>query len=114
MDLTGIWTNELRSVMVLRTSQEGDNLSGTYHSIVGRDPGYRNLAGRTSPEDGAKQMVGFTVVFYVDEMPKGYGHYTVCAWSGWAEAAGSAQLIRTHWLLTENIFDRNSEWASTN
>jgi len=36
MSLTGIWTNELRSVMLLIEGADR-SLAGFYHSVVGRD-----------------------------------------------------------------------------
>ena len=46
MSLTGVWMNELRSVLVLR-EHEDRSLTGQYRSMVGRDPrSSRCLAGR--------------------------------------------------------------------
>jgi len=77
MSLTGVWTNELRSVMLLR---EGADLAltGVFHSFVGRDSGFRTLAGRASAREGGKQMVGFTVSFEIASPGEGYGHFSVC------------------------------------
>jgi hypothetical protein len=114
MSLTGIWTNELRSVMLLREDADG-GLTGIYHSIVGRDPGYRALAGRTSPDDSGKQMVAFAVCFKIDAPSDGYGHYSVCGWSGWSETDDDDTLVmKTHWLLSVNLLDSKDEWAATN
>ena len=62
MALTGVWLNELNSVMVL-IEDANHGLTGKYRSIVGRDPNLRDLAGRTNYLDGNKQMVGFAVCF---------------------------------------------------
>jgi len=114
MSLTGIWTNELRSVMLLRENAD-HSLDGIYHSIVGRDPGYRALSGRTNDVESGKQMVAFSVCFEIDKPSPGYGKYSVCAWSGWAEENAKKQLeIDTHWLLSISVLDRAAEWAATN
>jgi Avidin family len=113
MSLTGIWTNELRSKVPIREHAD-HSVTGIYHSIVGRDPGFRALAGRTNKVDGRKQMVAWAVCFEVADPGAGYGHYSVCAWSGWGEQDDlGAELIKTHWLLTVNIFDKKGEWAAT-
>lgn len=114
MSLTGIWTNELRSVVLIK--QKADfSIEGTYHSLVGRDPNPRPLAGRTCPVDGAKQMVAWAVCFQIEKPSEGYGSYSVCAWSGWAvQDEIGAELIKTHWLLTINVFDQRQDWSSTN
>jgi Avidin family len=89
-------------------------LSGIYHSIVGRDPGYRALAGRASPQDGPKQMAAFTVCFEIADPSPGYGHNSVCGWSGWNEIDDNgASVIKTHWLLSVNVLDPKAEWSAT-
>lgn len=47
MPLTGVWMNELNSIMVLIEGKDG-SLTGKYRSIVGRDPHIRDLSGRAS------------------------------------------------------------------
>lgn len=84
MSLTGVWTNELRSVMLLREDAE-HAITGIFHSLVGRDPRFRTVAGRTSSENGGKQMAGFSATFEIARSGKGYGHFSACTWSGWAE-----------------------------
>jgi Avidin family len=101
MSLTGIWTNELRS-KVLLVENSDHSPSGLYHSIVGRDSGIRPLSGRTSAIDGAKQMLAFAVCFEI-EPPPGYGRFSVCGWTGWGERDElGAELVKTHSLLTSN------------
>src|SRR5579884_284761 len=113
MSLTGIWTNELRSKMLL-VERADHQLEGVYHSIVGRDPGFRALAGRTNVHEGAKQMTAWAVCFEVETPGEGIGHFPVCAWSGWAERDDlGADLIKTQWLLTSNTLDKKDNWAST-
>jgi len=60
MSLTGVWTNELRSLRLLREGAD-HGLTGVFHSLVGRESGSRTLAGRTSCEEDGKQMVGFAL-----------------------------------------------------
>lgn len=109
MALTGVWLNELKSIMVLKENPDG-SLSGKYRSIVGRDPHTRDLAGRTSPEEQGKQMLGFAVCFKIDNPASGYGHHSVCGWSGWAR---DGKTITTHWLLTVSVIKKEDEWSST-
>jgi hypothetical protein len=112
--MTGVWTNELRSVMLLREDSEHE-LTGIFRSIVGRDPGFRTLAGRISSEDGGRRMVGFAVTFEIATPGEGYGRFSVCAWSGWAEKDEfGAELLKTHWLLSVSLLDKNKDWAATN
>jgi hypothetical protein len=112
--MTGVWTNELRSVMLLREDAERE-LTGIFRSIVGRDPGFRTLAGRISSEDGGRRMVGFAVTFEIATPGEGYGPFSVCAWSGWTEKDEfGAELLKTHWLLSVSLLDKNKDWAATN
>lgn len=114
MSLTGVWTNELRSVMLLREDAD-HGLTGILRSLVGRDPGFRTLAGRISSDDGGRRMVGFAVCFEIANPGEGYGHSSVCAWSGWAEKDElGAELIKTHWLLSVSVLDKGKDWAATN
>ena len=108
MSLTGVWLNELNSIMVL--TEHGDGaVTGKYRSLVGRDPNIRDLAGRTSASEGGKQMLGFAVCFHIDNPGPGYGHYSLCTWSGWERD----EEITTHWLLTIGLLNQQDEWSST-
>jgi len=112
MALTGIWLNELNSVMVL-IEDAHHGLTGKYRSIVGRDPHVRDLAGRTNYFDGNKQMVGFAICFEIANPAPGSGHTSICAWSGWYKKhSGGREEIDTHWLLTVNELDPKDEWGS--
>jgi hypothetical protein len=114
MSLTGVWTNELRSVMLLREDAD-HRLTGLFRSLVGRDSDSRTLVGRTSSEDGGKRMVGFAVCFEIASPGEGYGHSSVCSWSGWAEKDElGAELIKTNWLLSVSMMDKTRDWAATN
>jgi len=62
MSLTGVWMNELRSVLVLREHKD-KSLTGQYRSMVGRDPKVRHLSGRTSAAEGGKQDGSIRGVF---------------------------------------------------
>ena len=108
MSLTGVWMNELKSIMVLREHSDG-TLIGKYRSLVGRDPHTRHLTGVASTDEGGKQIVGFVVRFQVDNPGLGYGHYSVCTWSGWIRD----NEITTHWLLTLSLLNQVDEWSST-
>jgi len=108
MPLTGVWMNELNSIMVLEDHADG-SLTGKYRSVVGRDPNIRDLTGRTSAEEQGKQMLGFAVGFQIDSPGPGYGHYSLCTWSGWARG----KEITTHWLLAISMLEQKNEWSST-
>ncbi len=108
MSLTGVWLNELNSMMVLYDNGDG-TLRGKYRSIVGRDPHIRDLTGRTSTEERGKQLLGFAVCFLIDHPGPDYGHSSLCVWSGWARA----NKITTHWLLTVDALKQQDEWSST-
>ena len=108
MSLTGVWMNELNSIMVLNEHGDG-TLSGKYRSIVGRDPHIRDLSGRTSAEEQGKQMLGFAVCFQIDTPGPGYGHFSLCTWSGWERD----EIITSHWLLTLSLIKKEDEWSST-
>ena len=113
MSLTGIWTNELNSKMLLKEHPDR-SVSGIYQSAVGRDPNPRPLSGRTSAVDGSKQMIAWTVCFEVAAPSAGYGRFSICAWSGWGNIeAGGTQLIQTHWLRTVSPLDKKDDWSAT-
>jgi hypothetical protein len=112
MSLTGVWLNELNSIMVLNDPGDG-TLTGKYRSLVGRDPHTRDLAGRTSSVEQGKQLLGFAVCFQIDNPSPGYGHSSLCTWSGWERDENGKPKIKTHWLLTISILDPKQEWGST-
>ena len=112
MSLTGVWMNELRSILLLDEDKDG-SLAGKFRSMVGRDPQVRILTGRTSPAENGKQMLGFAVQFQIEKPGPGYGHYSVCTWCGWATDKASNQTITTHWLLTIGRLNQEDEWSST-
>jgi len=113
MSLTGVWMNELRSVLVLR-EHEDRSLTGQYRSMVGRDSRVRHLSGRTGAVESGRQMVAFAVCFEIAAPGPGEGHFSVCAWSGWSEIDGAGNyLIDTHWLLSGSVLDKEAAWAAT-
>jgi hypothetical protein len=113
MSLTGVWMNELHSVMLL-VEHADQSLTGKYRSAVGRDTGVRDLSGRTSKAEGGNQVVAFAACFELAEPRPGEGHFSACAWSGWLEknAAGD-ETIRAHWLLSVEIPDTKDRWSAT-
>jgi hypothetical protein len=113
VSLTGVWMNELNSVMVL-TEHEDKSLTGKYRSRVGRDPSVRDVCGRTSAPDNGQQMAAFSACFEIGAPKPGEGHYSVCAWSGWSQSNDDGkQVLITHWLLSVGASDRNDRWGST-
>lgn len=113
MSLTGIWSNQLSSKMLLKEHSD-HSVTGMYQSMVGRDPNPRPLAGRTSSVDGAKRMIAWSVCFQVPAPASDYGRYSICAWSGWSEQnAQGLQLIRTHWLRTLNTLESRDNWSAS-
>jgi hypothetical protein len=112
MSLTGLWMNELSSILLLDEDEDGA-LTGKFRSMVGRDPRVRILTGRTSPMESGQQMLGFAVQFQIEEPGPGYGHYSVCTWCGWAKDQAPNQAITAHWLLTISRLSKEDEWSST-
>lgn len=113
MSLTGVWMNELGSVLLLR-EHEDQSLTGRYRSMVGRDSRVRPLSGRTGPVEGGKQMVAFAVCFEIATPGPGEGHFSVCAWSGRSEIDGVGNhMIDAHWLLSGSVLDEEAAWAAT-
>jgi hypothetical protein len=108
MSLTGVWLNKHKSIMVIDEHSDR-RLTGLFRSLVGRDTRKRPLSGRTSSEESAKQLLGFTICFHIDNPTEATGHYSLCSWSGWARD----EEITTHWLLTTSFLDRADEWSST-
>jgi hypothetical protein len=113
MSLTGIWSNELSSKMLLKEHPD-HSVTGIYQSVVGRDPNPRPLAGRTNSVDGSKQMIAWTVCFEVASPVPGFGRFSICAWSGWGEQdRRGMQFIKTHWLRTLNTVENKDNWSAT-
>ena len=108
MSVTGVWVNKRASAMVMREDSSG-HITGKYRSVAGRDLQVRELAGRTSPLDGGKQMVGFSVCFHTDQPSSQFGRASVCTWSGWLRN----RTLITRWLLTRNLSREEDEWSST-
>ena len=108
MSVTGVWVNKRASVMVLREDPSG-NVTGKYRSAAGRDLQVRDLAGRTSPVEEDKQMVGFSVCFHTDQPSSQFGRASVCTWSGWIQN----NTLTTRWLLTRNVSREEDDWSST-
>jgi hypothetical protein len=60
-------------------------------------------------------MVAFAVCFEITDPSPGYGHYSVCAWSGWSDSDEFGDpIVKTHWRLSISNFDRAKDWAATN
>ena len=113
MSLTGVWMNELHSVLLLR-EHDDKSLTGQYRSMVGRDSTVRPLSGRASAVEGGKQMVAFAACFEIAAPEPREGHSSVCAWSGWSEIDGAGNyVIDTHWLLSVSVLDKETAWAAT-
>lgn len=108
MALTGVWLNELNSIMTLVDRGDG-TLTGKFRSLVGRDPHPQNLSGRVGDEEQSKQLIGFSVCFHIEEPAAGYGHSSICTWSGWARG----NRITAHWILTRGLLKSEDEWSST-
>jgi hypothetical protein len=72
MSLTGVWLNEHKSIMVIDEHSDR-RLTGLFRSVVGRDTRKRPLSGRATSEESAKQLLGFTVCFYIDNPTEATG-----------------------------------------
>ena len=113
MSLTGVWMNELNSVMVLRENAD-NSLTGKYRSMVGRDSSVRDISGRTGASDNGQQMAAFTACFEIVAPRPGEGHFSVCAWSGWSEKnAAGRDVLTTQWLLSVGMSDQRERWGAT-
>ena len=112
MGLTSVWKNELNSEMHIDAVDEDGTISGTYHSLVGKDPRIEKLTGRThAPREGEKQMLSFSVCYEIADPESGSGHFSTCAWSGWLKP-GNPDTIQTFWILTSSKLDTKDEWSS--
>ena len=120
--LSGVWKNELGSVMRLRARDNA--LGGTYESAVGNATGAYNLTGSyvsppppppadagTVSKDGAALPVSFVVHFRNEQRDA----RSVGAWNGHVVgggADGQPLRIRTTWLLTSVPAEPGALWAS--
>jgi hypothetical protein len=57
MSLTGVWMNELKSILLLDEDENG-TLAGKFRSMVGRDPHVRILTGKNDSCRERKANVG--------------------------------------------------------
>lgn len=113
MPLSGIWYNELNSVMELRLNQISNNgsvITGTYQSKVGDAGGIYSLVGISDEGTGdPTPNIGFSVSW----VNPTYGNSnSVTSWSGQLQVIGGEEVITTFWLLTRET-DPVNNWKST-
>ncbi|GAA4459390.1 avidin/streptavidin family protein [Nibrella saemangeumensis] len=95
VNFKGVWVNELGSKMTLDVT-DGGNVSGTYVTNVG-SPGKTEEFPLTGFASG--DLIAFTVNFGK------YGSLT--SWSGQHTETENGAVIKTMWLLAENVPDQN-------
>ncbi|KAJ3851417.1 Streptavidin-Homobiotin complex [Lentinula lateritia] len=107
--LSGNWTNELGSTMILTADQNG-GLSGQYSSAVGNATNFYNLTGRfdTLPPSDAGISVGWVVDWKNDLL----NAHAVTTWSGQYFDNDDVETILTQWLLTTSS-SQADVWKST-
>ena len=111
MSLTEVWTNELRSVMLLR-DEGGYGLTGVFRSLVGRDLGFRTIAGRTSSEEGGKKRSGSRSLSRLQVPARDTGTPPFAhGLDGLKRDELGIHTIKTHWLLSVSLLDKGTDWA---
>jgi len=103
VDLTGTWTNQLGSTMVLATS--GQSLTGRYRSAV---------SGGGSTVDG--ELVGYTDGDLASFVVNWTTPASLTAWTGQLVDENGRQVLKTLWHLVQNVPDPNEAsgmWKAT-
>jgi hypothetical protein len=102
LDLTGIWTNELGSIMTINAT--GATFSGTYQSAV-------SGAGQSVTGALTGVLAGDAVGFLVDWSPLN----SMTAWSGLVLADGSGSpFLYTLWNLAVTPAEFGDYWQAIN
>lgn len=104
---SGIWYNELGSVMQLNVS--GANVWGTYYSAVGNVKFTYPLSGQinTKPQTFS-QALGWSVAW-----TNAYSNaHSVTSWSGQYQTIDGQEEIVAFWLLT-NEMPEDQDWEAT-
>lgn len=94
VNFNGLWRNELSSEMELAVDKATGNVAGVYRTGVGTPQPTEDfeLVGFA-----AGDLLSFTVNFGK------YGSLT--SWSGQSTAVGGVTVIKTMWLMAENVPD---------
>jgi hypothetical protein len=93
VNFTGVWRNELQSVMTLTVDAQG-NVAGKYKTGVG-SPGPTEEFDLTGFASG--DLLSFTVNF---------GRYgSLTSWAGQHTVENGSEVIKTLWLLARNVKD---------
>jgi hypothetical protein len=110
MPVTGMWYNELGSVMTL--GLDGAAVTGTYQTAVGDASGIYQLVGSVDV-DGDPSTSGQAIAWVVvwNNSANGSSH-SITAWSGQYQIVDGEEEIVTLWLLTEEV-PVNKDWSST-
>ena len=110
MSVSGIWYNELGSMMELFV--DGASITGIYQTKVGDASGSYQLVGSIDiggDPNGNGQAIAWVVVW--TNQLAGSSH-SITAWSGQYQIFDGQEEIETLWLLTSES-PTNSDWAST-
>ena len=104
---SGLWYNELGSVMQLNVS--GGNVWGMYYSAVGSAKATYPLSGQiNSKPDPYSQALGWTVAW-----TNAYANaHSATSWSGQYQTVDGQEEIVAFWLLT-NETPEQDDWEAT-
>jgi hypothetical protein len=104
---SGLWYNELGSVMQLNVS--GGNVWGWYYSGVGTAKNTYPLSGQINPQPYPfSQVLGWAVAWtnaYVNA-------HSATAWSGQYQTVDNQEEIVAFWLLTSETQEQD-DWEAT-
>jgi hypothetical protein len=104
--IIGNWYNELGSVMKLQIN--GNNIVGTYHTLVGDAEGIYPLMGIGDFDNHQSEALGW-VVSWNNEFKNSD---SVTVWSGQYQEKNEEDVILTTWLLTSESRPQD-DWRST-
>ncbi len=107
MAISGIWYNELGSIMDLRVS--GNVITGKYQTKVGGAPGIYPLTGYLNAPNPNGIAVGWTVLWNNQLGNK----QSLTSWAGQYQLSDGIEEIYTFWLLVREL-EHAEDWEATN
>jgi len=107
MDISGIWYNELGSMMELSVS--GNMIKGKYQTKVGSAPGIYPLTGYLNAPNPDGIAVGWTVLWNNQLGNK----QSLTSWAGQYQLVSGVEEIYTFWLLVRELAHAE-DWSATN
>jgi hypothetical protein len=119
MPITGTWWNELNSKMVIQQGRDRRQISGTYHTSVGKARAKKYpLVGRCDASGNKDQLVSWVVVWDPPDPPAKPSDPpnkpSITAWTGQyhVDEVTGVEFITTTWLLTR-MTSAAEDWTST-